>query len=241
LSSGAFSRAELIEILRDHIRTIVTRYRGRIADWDVVNEAVDESGELRRTIWLDGIGPEYLDIAFRTAHRADPSARLFYNDYGAEVSGPKRDGVIRLVQGLIDRGVPIDGVGLQMHTTSTTAPPGVDPPLGAQFFRPLPEKLADTMARYRAMGLVVTITEMDVRLRLPADSAALATQADVYRDVWTTCVQAPNCTGVTTWGFTDRYSWIPSFFTGYGAALPYDEQLLPKPAARVFPPRRAVR
>jgi endo-1,4-beta-xylanase len=231
LTRGGFGRDELIDILRDHIRSVVGRYRGRIAVWDVVNEAVDEAGNLRHTIWLDGIGPDYLDIAFRTAHEADPAAQLYYNDYGAEVAGPKRDGVRRLVAGLLHRGVPVDGIGLQMHTTTTRPPTAGVVPLGAFLFRPRAGALPETMRELRSRGLDVAITEMDVRVALPATAASLRKQASVYRQARRACARAENCRSFTTWGFTDRYSWIPAFFPGAGAALPYDERLQPKPAA----------
>src|SRR5690606_5078017 len=91
LNNGNFSRDEMIEIMREHITTVVGRYRGRIVAWDVVNEAIADNGQLRNTIWLQTIGPEYIEMAFEFAHEADPQALLFYNDYNAEGSGTKSD------------------------------------------------------------------------------------------------------------------------------------------------------
>ncbi|TML90546.1 MAG: endo-1,4-beta-xylanase [Actinobacteria bacterium] len=99
LLRGHFGRERLIAILRDHIATVVGRYRGRVSQWDVVNEAVDDGGGLRHNVWLDGIGPDYIALAFRFAHEADPSAKLFYNDYLIENPGPKATAVKRLVAG----------------------------------------------------------------------------------------------------------------------------------------------
>ena len=126
LTDGGFSREELMSILEDHIKTVAGHYRGRVAAWDVVNEAIADDGSLRHTIWLDTIGPEYIDMAFQWAHEADPDARLFYNDYNSESLGgwqqAKSDSVYNLVSDLKQRGVPIDGVGLQVHTSIAWPP-----------------------------------------------------------------------------------------------------------------------
>ena len=122
LTEGTWTRDELIAIIREHITTVVGHYRGRVAAWDVVNEGVGDDGSLRDTIWLRGIGPEYIDMAFRWAHEADPDALLFYNDYAGEGLGTKSDAIYALVQGLLERGVPINGVGLQMHVSLRWSP-----------------------------------------------------------------------------------------------------------------------
>ena len=216
LTERHFTRDELMAILRRHILTVVGRYRGRVAAWDVVNEAVTDGGSLRDTIWLKGIGPDYIDLAFRWAHEADPQARLFYNDYGGEGLGRKSDAIYDLVQSLQKRGVPIHGVGLQMHIRLESPPPLRD--------------LAANMNRLAALGLQVHITEMDVRLKGRATEEALAAQARVYRDTLGVCLSAQNCKAFVLWGFTDRHSWIPQFFPGWGAALIFDESYRPKPA-----------
>src|SRR6266436_8337096 len=108
LTAGNFSRSELMDILRQHIFTEVSHYRGQVNIWDVVNEAVNNDGTLRDSIWLGGIGPQYLDLAFRWAHEANPQARLFYNDYGGEGLGPKSDAIYALLKSLLQRGVPIN-------------------------------------------------------------------------------------------------------------------------------------
>ena len=242
LTEGNFTRSELIAILYEHILTVVGRYRGRVANWVVVNEDVQEDGTFRTGgygggtsfdggFWRRGIGDDYVDLAFRIAHAADPAAKLFYNDYAAEVAGVKYDGVNRLVGGLVARGVPIDGVGLQMHTTTLVKPKGMVAPAGALIFRPRRPELRATMRAYASLGLDVAITEMDVRLQLPATAAALQDQAGVYSDVLRVCRSEPNCTSLTTWGYTDKYSWVPAWWSGTGAALPFDESFRPKPAA----------
>jgi len=209
------TRDEAIAVLKDHIDTVVGRYKGRIVAWDVVNEAIDDStGELRESPWLTAIGPDYIALAFRFAHEADPAAKLYYNDYNAEGVGGKGDAVYELVKGLREQGVPIDGVGWQGHL------------LGNSF-------TADFMAngeRLAALGLEIAITELDVRIKVPADDRGFAQQAKIYATVAATCLALPNCRAIVTWGFTDAHSWVPGFFPGEGAALPFDESYGRKPA-----------
>jgi endo-1,4-beta-xylanase len=218
LTEGGFSREELMAILEDHIKTEVGHYRGRIAAWDVVNEAVADDGTLRHTIWRDTIGPEYVDMAFQWAHEADPDARLFYNDYGGEGLGTKSDAIYALVSDLKQRGIPIDGVGLQMHTSIA--------------WPPSPQDVAANIARLGALGLDVRISEMDVRIQdgAGARQQKLAAQAKVYGDMARVCIGSPACSSFMMWGFTDKYSWIP-WFTGHpDSPLIFDESYQAKPA-----------
>ncbi|HYR25321.1 MAG TPA: endo-1,4-beta-xylanase, partial [Aquabacterium sp.] len=208
LTQGHFSPDELRAILHEHIQTLVTRYRGRMAAWDVAAEAVGEDGKPRETFWSRGIGPDYLALAFRWAHEADPQARLRYNDYGGEGAGAKADGIYTLVSDLRRQQVPIDAVGLQMHVGLKDAPRAED--------------VRINMKRLAALGLATDITEMDVMLSLPPSQAALRAQAVIYRDMLKTCLAVQQCRSFSTWGTTDRYSWIPEYFPGQGAALLFD-------------------
>ncbi len=209
------TREEAIAVLKDHIDTVVGRYKGKIVAWDVVNEAIDDStGELRESPWLTAIGPDYIALAFQFAHEADPEAKLYYNDYGAEGVGGKGDAVYELVKGLKEQGVPIHGVGWQGHLQ------------GSSFiadFKANGERLAE-------LGLEIAITELDVRIKVPANDTGLAQQAKIYSNITATCLALPNCKAIVTCGFTDRYSWVPDFFPGAGAALPFDENYAKKPA-----------
>jgi endo-1,4-beta-xylanase len=216
LTQGNFSRDELKAILREHIQTVVTRYRGRVASWDVAAEAVDEDGRLRETFWSRGIGPDYLALAFNWAHEADPQARLRYNDYGGEGAGPKSDGIYDLVTALRMKGIPIHGVGLQMHVSLKDAPRASD--------------VRINMKRLAALKLETHITEMDAMLSMPATHADLKKQATLYRNMLQACLAVPQCRSFSTWGVTDRYSWIPEFFPGQGAALLFDSDDRAKPA-----------
>jgi endo-1,4-beta-xylanase len=211
------SPPELRIAFEDHIRTVVGHYRGRVAVWDVVNEAVDDDGHLRDTVFLRGLGPGYVAEAFRRAREADPEALLVYNDYGGEGLNHKSDAIYELVRGLKESGAPIDGVGLQMHISAAGYPPGAD--------------IAANVARLADLGLLVNISEMDVRIReLAGDEATrLQRQREVYREVVGACLSHPRCHAVTFWGFTDAHSWIDSSF-GEDAPLLFDAQYRAKPA-----------
>lgn len=215
LTSGTFTNEQLEAILRRHIFEEAGHFRGRIYAWDVVNEAFNEDGTLRDTIWLRALGPDYIAKAFIWAHKADPHAKLYYNDYNLESIGPKSDAALALVKQLKARHVPIDGVGFQGH-------------LGIQY--PYPDTFGDNLERFAAAGFDVAITEADVRMVLPVTPEKLATQATYFGDMMRSCVAVRRCVTFTLWGFTDKYSWVPGFFAGEGAATPLDEAFQPKPA-----------
>src|ERR1700730_6098170 len=217
LTNGNFTRDETIAIMRDHIHTLVGRYKGRIWAWDVVNEAIADGSSALRTssFWYQKIGPDYIKLAFQFAHEADPDAILYINDYSNETMSAKSTGVYNLVRDLKLDGVPVHGVGWQMHITNGDRI-GADHHSNAQ--------------RLAALGVEISITELDVRMPLPADSNKLATQAATYRDVLEFCLSKPKCVSLITWGFTDKYSWIPGFFPGMGAGLTFDANYQPKPA-----------
>lgn len=212
LTNRAYSRDQMMTILRDHIHTVVSRYRGQVFAWDVVNEAIADNGALRNTIWLRAIGPEYIELAFRWAREANPDALLFYNDYNNEGLGPKSDAIYALVADLQRRGVPIDGVGFQMHVKLHNPPILTD--------------MAANIQRLAALGLQIHITEMDVEVEGIGGSQQerLAAQAEMYRQAANVCLAAPACTAFITWGFTDKYTWIG------GTPLLFDAAYQPKPA-----------
>jgi endo-1,4-beta-xylanase len=207
------SPGELRQALAEHIRTVMRHYAGRIAEWDVVNEAVGDDGRPRPSIWLRKLGIGYIALAFRLAHQADPQATLFYNDYGAEGEGLKADAVYALVATLKRAGVPIGGVGLQAHV-DTTPPPGY----------------TRNVERFAKLGLRVELTEMDVRTKAD-DPAARAAQAQQYARLVDGCRP---CSRFTVWGLDDADSWVPSAYPGYGHATLLDGDLRPKPAFDAF-------
>lgn len=203
-----------LEELRRHIVGVASHYRGRVAQWDVVNEALADQGGLRDTPFLRTIGPGYIARAFEIAHRADPDAELAYNDYGAESPDtPKGQSLFRLIQVLVKQKVPIDVVGFQVH---------VDPQRIPGFELQL--------RRIATLGVDVELTEVDVRLPADATQADLDAQAVAYRRIVRACVAVARCRGITFWGLDDADSWIPEFFPGTGNALLLDASLQPKPA-----------
>jgi endo-1,4-beta-xylanase len=214
LTKGSWTADSLTSVLNDHIDTVVGHYQGQIAIWDVVNEAFDEDGSWRESLWYKTLGEPYIEQAFRRARAADPGAVLLYNDYNIETINGKSDAVYALAQDFKRRGVPIDGIGFQMHITGS----------GLNL-----DSLARNMQRFADLGLAIYITEMDVRVSMPPSSSAFDKQATIYRDVLDRCLLQPACKGLQVWGFTDKYSWVPDFFSGQGAALIFDEQYQPKP------------
>jgi len=227
LAARKLAPPELSRLLQDHIATELKHYHGQVFAWDVVNEALDEKGHFKDSIWYNrpGIGfadqgSKYVEQAFRWAREADPAALLFYNENGAEGAGVKSDAVYNMVKDFKQRGVPIDGVGLQMHIDRLDFDAAV---------------VSANIARLTALGLQVHITELDVSLPVDGNGIAqandLAAQAEIYRAVVQACMQNPGCTAIQTWGFTDKWSWIGSHSKHtHGAALPFDRQYRPKAA-----------
>ncbi|GGN08041.1 beta-xylanase [Lentzea pudingi] len=212
---GGLEAAELRRVVKDHIRTEAGRYRGKIRAWDVVNEAFNEDGTRRQTVFQEKLGDRYIADAFRWAHAADPKAKLYINDYNIEGLNPKSDATYELVKSLKRQGVPIHGVGIQAHLSLMYG---------------FPSGMKENIARFAALGLDVAITEADVRIPLPVTPEKLVSQADYFEQVWDACHAVRRCVEFTTWGFTDRHSWVPDVFPGEGAACLFDENLRPKPA-----------
>ncbi|KAG8748911.1 hypothetical protein FRC12_013719 [Ceratobasidium sp. 428] len=214
VSSGGFDNATLISILQNHIATVAGRYKGQLYSWDVVNEAFNEDGTWRTNVFYNTIGPSYVAIALRAARAADPTAKLYINDYNIEWTGSKSDAVYALAKDLLAQGVPLDGIGFQAHLIVNS------------FYR----TFQANFERFAALGLDVALTELDIRFTLPVTDALLTSQAENYSYVVKSCTAVPRCIGITVWDTSDDYSWIPSVFAGQGAALLFDENKKPKPA-----------
>lgn len=206
---------ELRGAVQQRINTMLGRYRGKIRAWDVVNEIFNEDGSRRQSIFQQKLGDNFVADAFRAARAADPSAKLYINDYNIEGINAKSDAVYNLVRTLKRQGVPIGGVGIQAH-------------LATQYG--FPSGFRQNIERFAALGVDVAITEADVRLQLPVDSAKLNQQASYYKQIWDACHAVSRCVEFTTWGYTDRHSWVPGTFPGEGAAALFDTNLRPKPA-----------
>ncbi|MFC7531703.1 endo-1,4-beta-xylanase [Actinoplanes sp. GCM10030250] len=213
---------EVKAVLKKHIQAQMRHFKGDIWQWDVVNEAFDDNGKPRETIWYKAWGGTgYIADAFRWAHQADPKALLIYNDYNLEFTGPKSDAVYALVQSLKAQHVPIHGVGFQGH-------------LSTQYGYP---DLRNNLERFAALGQKVALTEVDVRTQTkpdavnePVNALAPYAQESYWSRTLQACLAVPACISFTPWGFGDAYSWVPGWFSDpqEGAALIYDEQLNPK-------------
>ncbi len=217
--------------LRHYIDTVVTRYRGRVEGWDVVNEALASSGgSLRDTPWLQKIGKDYIALAFRAARAADPAAKLFINDFSTEQDTAKLSGLLQLVEDLRAEDVPIDGIGFQLHIRMDT-----DEAL-----------IGQSLARAAATGLLLHLSEVDIIFNrhddvqgggeqrvtaitpelLEAQGKKYAAIARLYRDN----VPPAQRYGITFWSFTDRDTWIRPFFDLQDWPTLFDDELERKPA-----------
>jgi endo-1,4-beta-xylanase len=215
------SREVLIAHMKDHISTIVGRYKGRVRGWDVVNEAILDDGSYRKSKFYEILGEEFIPLAFQFAHEADPDAELYYNDYSMSVP-EKREGVVRLIQSLKEQGIRIDAVGMQGHLNMET---------------PQPEEFEKSLLAFAGTGVKVMITELDLtvlpspRRNLGADvSASFDYQNDInpyqeslpdsVSEAWTNRMgdffklflkHQDKVTRVTLWGVSDEDSWRNSW------------------------------
>ena len=214
LNNGGFSGSQLRSIMENHIEVVAGRYRGDVYAWDVVNEAFNEDGTLRDSIWYRGMGRDYIAHAFRKAHEVDPDAKLYINDYNIEGINAKSNGLYNLVVDLLRDGVPIHGIGIQSHL----------------IVGQVPSTFQQNIQRFADLGLDVAITELDIRMQMPADQYKLQQQARDYEAVVNACLAVTRCIGITVWGIDDERSWVPYTFPGEGAPLLYDGQYNRKPA-----------
>lgn len=241
-SGAPVDRDTLLQRMRDHIFTVVGRYKGKINGWDVVNEALEEDGSLRHSHWLNIIGPDYLIKAYQFVHQADPEAQLYYNDYSLE-NPPKRAGALALIKKLQAAGVPLAAVGMQGHYKMTW------PSLAA---------VNETIDDLSAAGVKVMITELDVDL-LPSPSRSHAADVSMnfqsadalnpyapglpdsmqqalasrYADLFRTFVKhRQQITRVTFWGVDDGDSWLNNWPVRGRSSYPllFDRHCRPKPA-----------
>lgn len=210
---------QLTDIMQSHIDGVAGALRGKIREWDVVNECLDDDQsevwsdpqayKLRSSVWYNVIGEEFIEKAFRMAHEADPEALLFINEYGAEFIGqPKAEAYYNLVKKLVEKGVPIHGVGFQCHFDTGQ----VDA-----------RKLQENIRRYKELGLICAITELDIE-QTPGSPDAARLQAEDYCAVVTAALSEDNCSTVLIWGLCDPDSWRSN------NPLIYDGNLKPKEA-----------
>jgi endo-1,4-beta-xylanase len=228
VANGTISNDQLRDLLHQHITTEVSRYRGKIWQWDVANEFFTDTNPSQINpddFWISHLGTGIIADAFRWAHAADPHALLFYNDYnigGEDGSNAKSDAAFAFVKQLKAEGVPISGVGDQGH-------------LDLQFG--FPTQLTQDLRRFAGLGLKVAITEADVRTfvnnstdQQPTNSLAPTAQATYYDGMLKACLAVKSCISFTVWGFGDEDSWVPGTFAGEGYAGTFDVNLNPKPS-----------
>ena len=225
------SKEVLLQRLKEHITTVVKRYKGKIYAWDVVNEAIDDDSVkfLRNTPFYSIGGDDIIAKAFQYAHEADPDAILFYNDYATERPS-KRDRIYKLLKQLTDAKVPVHGMGIQGHWNLT---------------HPTEKELKDAIEKYASLGLKVQVTELDISIYPSgrsgtenADSIRLKTpwqekQADQYKKVFKIFRDYKNViSGVTFWNVSDHYSWLDNEPVRGRKNYPllFDENLQPKKA-----------
>ncbi|RYU95077.1 endo-1,4-beta-xylanase [Emticicia agri] len=227
------TREELLARMKQHITDVVSRYKGKLYAWDVVNEAVPDKGDeiYRKSKFYEIIGEDYIEKAFEYAHAADPDALLFYNDYNTE-NASKRDRIYQLVKKLKEKGVSIHGVGLQGHWS---------------VYEPTAQELDESISKFASLGLQVQITELDVsvyvkeherREKKPTDITSFPPeiqqkQTEQYKKLFEVFRKhRGQLTGVTFWNLSDKSTWLDSFpFPGRkDYPLLFDTELKPKPA-----------
>jgi endo-1,4-beta-xylanase len=223
----SLTRDALLERMREHIGTVVKRYKGRIQGWDVVNEALDEDGTMRQSPWMKIIGEDYVARAFEYAHEADPKAELYYNDYSLE-NEPKRKGAVELIKKLKAQGLTVTAIGTQHHD---------------KIDWPSVEQIDATIAAFKALGVRVNVSELDVDV-LPRDAnlnpytAGLSDEvqqalAKRYGEIFSVFAKHRGAIDrVTFWGVTDRTSWLNDFPARGRTNHPllFDRDYKPKPA-----------
>ncbi|RZL50767.1 MAG: endo-1,4-beta-xylanase [Pedobacter sp.] len=223
----------LLQRLKTHITTVVNRYKGKIYAWDVVNEAIDDNPNkfMRDSKWYKICGEDFIIKAFEYAHQADPNAKLYYNDYNTE-RPEKRERIYKLLKGLKDKGVPIDGVGLQAHWS---------------IYEPTETELITAIQRYSSLGLKIQFTEVDMsiypweknrRVKKPGESENYTKELEQkqvaqYDMVFKVFREFKDViTNVTFWNISDRYSWLDEYpvMGRKNYPLLFDANLKPKKA-----------
>lgn len=213
--TNSMSREQAISMMYEHIETIMTRYKGKIKEYEVVNEMFEEDGSYRKNVWYNTIGPDYIEIALKKAREVDPDAILFLNEFNNEEKGhPKADAMFNMIKDFKERGVPIDGVGFQLHLDAR--------------YNYSEQAIRDNIQRYADLGLEVAFTEIDVRIPTEDPASYEQAQEDLYLMLYKIAKDMDAVKTVITWGISDRHSWVPATFPGTGNALLYDRDLKPK-------------
>lgn len=233
--AGTVTKENAKKVLTEHIQTVAGRYKGKMQSWDVVNEAINltdgQPDGLRKSPWFELLGPEYLDLAYRTAREADPKAKLTYNEYGiedeSESNAKKREATLALLKRFKAANVPIDALGIQSHIKA-----GASQAFG--------KGLRGLISSAQSMGLEVYLTELDVNddaVQVSDLAARDRIVADVYRDYLTVALESKAVRAVLTWGLTDAHTWLNGIKSHREKLpnrpqrpLPFDADYKPTPA-----------
>ncbi|MCW2613416.1 MAG: Endo,4-beta-xylanase [Frankiales bacterium] len=226
-----FNPGNALAVLEEHITTVMTRYKGRVRSWDVVNEATNGAGYYP-TPWAKMLGPRYIDNAFTIAHRADPDAQLVLNEYNLEYdnrySRDRQAVMLRVLDDLQSRDVPVHALGVQAHLAHHAVRGQFDPAKHQRFLRSV-----------ASMGLKIVITELDITDQdLPGDVVTRDREIAVAYQRYLDCVlQVPQVEGVVSWGLSDKHSWLNSSEERFEREdgldqrpLPFDDRMAAKPA-----------
>lgn len=223
LKNGHYNKDQLYQIMHDHIQTVGSRYKGKVREWTVVNEAFTRGQHMYglHDWWADntGGGQEYIDKAFIWAHEVDPDAKLILNDFQNEARNDISDSMYNYIKDAKARGIPIDGIGMQMHIDGTHPP--------------TKDEVASNMKRFGDLGVEVYVTELDVNMNdvkanNPDDKDTI--QADIYYEMARACVESKVCHSFAILGITDKENWYNYLGLPDARPLPFDKQYNPKPA-----------
>jgi len=214
------SSSDWEQLMKTHIQTIVTHFKNKVTAWEVVNEAFNEDGTLRNNIWKQKIGSGYIEKAFVFAQEADPNALLFYNDYNLEMNLTKRHSVLSLFNNLRNRGVRVDGIGMQMHVNTSY---------------PEPSQIASAFQEIAANNFKIHVSELDISINpfdhnIEPSEKLLTEQANLLGNIVFNYNEIPDQYqyGITFWGISDKNSWIRNYYNREDYPLLYDDNYLPK-------------
>jgi endo-1,4-beta-xylanase len=219
------SREVVLKRMETHITTVLKHFKDKYGDknpiycWDVVNEPISDQKGLRGlsegSFWLDTVGEDYIEKAFEYAHKADPSVKLYINDYNIERFSQKTIDMYNLVKSLKDKNVPVDGIGMQMHLNINS----------------YVKDVKGSINKFKTLGVDLQVTELDMDLMGDVSEASLANQAKLYKDIFDVLIQEKqNISSVTFWGVSDELSWLKK----PNAPLLFDSKLAPKPAYKAI-------
>jgi len=228
LKNGNYNKAQLKDIMHDHILTVAGRYRGKVKQWSVVNEAFTRKQQSNglRDWWADhtGGGTDYMDQAFMSARQADPGAKLILNDFNNEHYSQISDAMYAYIKSAKSRGIPIDGIGMQMHIDGTHAPDKLE--------------VINNMRRFADLGVGVYVTEFDVNMSaVSADNSTKDQIAgSIYYNMMRACIESKVCHSFALLGITDKETWYNYMGPATAGARPlmFDENYYPKQAYYSF-------